>query len=598
MTHVSSPDDRQLLTIKQLVDSERYREALQGIRKLREKKLDKGSHLRIGVLESRCLTGLGECNKAFNVAEAVVDEGENLLEYRATVIDALLEVAVTADRLFQIDTVIEACDQAERFRREIPTDDEDSLESIRATILHHKSLGIYRRFGSKEAIECAVESLSIRERLRDTSDIASSCLRLAFLYLFVDLGKSLEYVEKALELNEKLDRQGYRIEALILKARINGMKGNLNKGKQGLEQAIDLAREHDLGYYLVPALRHLATVYFSLGDSQRSEVIYNECLALGESAGAALFVATCYNNLGELYRYRGELDKALKGYERSMEVHRSRGSTNGVLTALLNRGLIHYEIGDLDESMRVFEECLDISREQVKIDTGGQYYSTWYLVRVLVEKGMVERAERLVEELHQTMEKAPRKSLSHLMDQLYRLSAATVLKSSTSAPDRSLAKEHLTAVINSPQTTYEIPTMANLLLCDLLVEDIRLHDDEGLLYELRLHLSRFAEKALQRHQTGLHVEVLLLQSKAALVEIDVKQAYRFLDLARKLADEKGLDRMLKRITDERNALIRELTIWEQLGEDKPTMAERTEKVRIHEQIEKMMREGSWRRMLF
>jgi len=234
----------------------------------------------------------------------------------------------------------------------------------------------------------------------------------------------------------------------------------------------------------------------------------------------------------------------------------------------------------------------------VKSDTGALEYSTWYLVRVLVEKGMVERAQRLVEELHRIMEKGPRKSLSHLMDQLYRLSAATVLKSSTSAPDRSLAKEHLTVVINSPQTTYEIPTMANLLLCDLLVEDIRINGDEGLLDELKLHLSSFAERANRRGQTGLYVEVLLLQSKVALVKLDVKETYRFLDLARKLADENGLERMLERITDERDALIRALALWEQLGEDGPPLAERTEKVRIHEQIEKMIREGSWRKLLF
>jgi hypothetical protein len=140
--------------------------------------------------------------------------------------------------------------------------------------------------------------------------------------------------------------------------------------------------------------------------------------------------------------------------------------------------------------------------------------------------------------------------------------------------------------------------MANLLLCDLLVEDIRIHGDEGLLDELKLHLSSFAEAATRRGQTGLYVEVLLLQSKVALVELDVNEAYRFLDLAEKLADEKGLERTLERITDEKDALIRALALWQQLGEDGPPMAERTEKVRIQEQIEKMIREGSWRRMLF
>jgi hypothetical protein len=131
-----------------------------------------------------------------------------------------------------------------------------------------------------------------------------------------------------------------------------------------------------------------------------------------------------------------------------------------------------------------------------------------------------------------------------------------------------------------------------------LVEDLRLHGDKNVLDELKVLLASFAETIVGQGKTGLYVETLLLQSKIALVELDVEEAKRLLEVARIFANEKGLERMLKRVADERDAQHRELTMWEQLGEDRPPMKERTGKVRIHEQIEKMIREGSWRRMLF
>jgi len=598
VTQVPSPSDKQLLNIRQLVDDEKYRETLEVIEKLRKRKLDKGNQMRIGVLESRCLTGLGECSRAFKVAQAVAEEGMNLPEYKTTVIDALLETAAASDRFFRIDTLFEACDRAEILRQQLPTDDESLLESIRSDILHHKSLGFRHRSDVRRGIDCALESLSIRERLGPASDIASSYLRVAFHYLTVDNGKALQYIEKACKLNEELDRKGYRIHALLLKAVIDRWEGNYEEAEQGLLQGLDLAREHDIGYFLVPVLRNLGGVYAGRGDSQSAERVYKECLTLSERDGAGQYIAICTNNLGEVYRFRGDFDEALKRYERAIQINKSMGRMTGYVTALLNSGLIQYATGDLNEAIRFMEEALAISKERKDAGPLTIGASTLYSVMVLVDNGMTERAQKYVEDLIQIVDKGVEKGIKDLMDQICRLSAAIVLKPSVLARDRALAKEHLAAIVNGTLIDYEVTSMALLMLCDLLVEDLRLHGDKGVLDELKVLLASFAETIVGQGKTSLHVEALLLQSKVALVELDLEEANRLLDLARIFANEKGLERMLKLITDERDTQRRELTLWEQLGEDIPPMAKRTEKVRIHEQIEKMIREGSWRKMLF
>jgi len=379
---------------------------------------------------------------------------------------------------------------------------------------------------------------------------------------------------------------------------IDRWEGNYEEAEQGLLQGLDLAREHDIGYFLVPVLRNLGGVFAGKGDSQSAEKAYKECLTLSERDGAGAYIATCTNNLGEIYRFRGDLDEALKKYERAMEINKRMGRMTGYLTTLLNCGLLQYATGDLNEALRLMEEALAISKQQGDSDLLGVGTSTLYTVMILVDDGMTEAAQKYVEDLIQIVGKGVDKGIKEFMDQLCRLSAAIVLKPSALARNRGLAKEHLAAIVNGTLIDYEVTTVALLLLCDLLVEDLRLHGDKNVLDELKLLLASFAETLVGQGKTSLHVETLLLQSKIALVELDVEEANRLLDLARIYGREKGLERMLKRIADEQDAQLRELTLWQQLGEDGPPIAERTEKVRFHEQIEKMIREGSWRRMLF
>ncbi len=554
--------------------------------------------MRIGVLESQCLTGLGECDKAFETAQSVAEEGEKLPEFKTTVIDALLEMAAASDRLFQIDMLFEACERAEHLRTTIPTDDESLLESIRANILHHKSFGFSNRGEFGRATECALESLTIRERLGNMPDIVSSLLRVAQLRINVDRSQTLDYLEKAQKLNVDLDRKRYNIQGLMLRAWIDRWEGNLDDAEEGFRQCIDLARQYDMGYFLVPALRSIAGVYAAMGDSRRAEKSYKECLTLSEKTGAGLFIAICSNNLGEIHRFRGDFDKALKGYERAMKINKSMGRMAGYITALLDYGLIQYAMGDLEEALRHVEEALAIAREQKDsrmLDVGA---CTWYAVVIMMDMGMVSKAQQHVEYLCQVMNEDAKDSIREFVDQLYRVSAAIVLKSSPVARNRTLARDHLTQVVEGKLIDYEVTSMAYLLFCDLLVEDLQLSGDRGLLDELKSLLTDFTETVVEQGKTSLHVEALLLQSKVALIELEAEEANRLLNLARYLADEGGFEKMAKLIVDEQDALLREWTIWDELGETKPAMTERAERVRIHEQIGNMIQQGSWRKMLY
>ncbi|MFX1416761.1 MAG: hypothetical protein ACFFC0_08100, partial [Promethearchaeota archaeon] len=56
-----TPNESSLTRLEELVVGERYREALHEIDMFRREKPQRGDLLRLGVLESRCFIGLGEC---------------------------------------------------------------------------------------------------------------------------------------------------------------------------------------------------------------------------------------------------------------------------------------------------------------------------------------------------------------------------------------------------------------------------------------------------------------------------------------------------------------------------------------------------------
>jgi tetratricopeptide (TPR) repeat protein len=540
--------------------------------------------------------GLGECDEAFTTAHAVVEEGMQNQEHKSTVIDALLEVADASLCLFHLDTAFEMCDRAERLRQELPSEQEDLLESLRAHILYVKSIAMYFRDDVHQGIEYALESLAIREELGDTEGILSSLFRIGYLHFEVEPLRTLEYYERGVELNKGLDRKRHVIHSLQIKGLYHSNNGNWDEAEQLLLRSISLAREHEMGGLNRTGLFCLANMNLAKGNYQRAESYFQECLSESERIGARLLIAMSSNNLGEIYRARGDLDKALKGYMRGMEINKEVDRLKGYVVGLGNCGLIQHARGDSDEALRLLEEALAIAKRRKESGLLMKYIEPGILstVLVLVEKGMIKRAQQHVEELRQIVERSDDKT--HY--QVYRTAAALVLKSSTLPRNRVLAKEYLTEVADGSLLDYEIGTLAILNLTELLVDELQITGDANVLESFKVRLSRLLDTATEQESTLLLVETLLLQSKVALLQLEPDEANRLLNEARSLAEQKGLQRALKRIVSEQETLLNELSIWEKLGEDKPPMAQRTEKVRIHEQICGMIQQGLWRKMLF
>ncbi|MFW9888073.1 MAG: tetratricopeptide repeat protein [Candidatus Thorarchaeota archaeon] len=571
--------------------------ALADLKKVRKEKLDIDDRLRIGVLESRCWTGLGEFSKAFAIAQDVVDEGVKSQQHNVHVIEGLLEVASASWALGEPDVLLEKCSQAEQLRQKLQEQNESLLDSIRADILLHQAPGWYLRDDVHKAIECAQESVSINERLGNIPKLIASLMLLGFLNLEVDPDQTLKYQEKGLELNKELGKPGHVIYGLCCQATIEINRNNWNEAEQLIQQSLNLVDEYDHRKWMPFILFNSAYLYGSRGDFGLAEKAHKEYLTWAEKAGANMHIALASNNLGEIYRARGDFDEALKCYERSMRLNKKAGRTKGYLTQLANIGMVQYAKGNIDEALALLEESLALAEKQMQAGLLGGHiisYDLIFIISILIGKGMLNEAHERLDRIRQVRDETKADYDRHV----YRIAKALVLKSSMLPRNLLKAKEHLTEVVDGSFFDYEVSVFALLQLTKLLVDELRTTGNPDVLSSLEARLTRLLDIASEQGSTLLMIETQLLQSRVALLNLDAERANQLLIQTQRQAEEKGLEELSKRIVSEHNVLLNELSILERLGGDGPQIAERAEKIRIHDQIGEMIKQGLWRKMLF
>lgn len=595
MSHLA--DDSLLSSAERLVLDERYSEALHEIDRLRRNKIERGTQLRCGILESRCFSGLGDFGKAIKAAQDVVDMGSKFQEHKMDVIDGLLEMADASWGLGLPDMILETCSKAEKLRTELSTEDESLLDSIKANILFHESLGWYMKDDVHRAIECACQSLSIREGLEDVQGIVSSLLRVGYLHIEVNLDQALEYVERGLMLNKQLRCNGHVIFGYSCKACIELMRCNWDECEQLASQALTLVKKHNHRRWMLWPLFLFSNMSLVKGDFRRSLEYSQEYLAKSEKANAQLHIGIASVYMGEIFRARGDFENALKAYERSMEINRKMGRSKGYIVSMANCGMVEIAMGHPDEALMLLEESLMLAEKQEQAGLLGGFirpYNILNIVSILVDKGLVNEAQQRVERARLISEET-----NALYDtQAYRIAAALVLKSSMLPRSRKIAKEYLIDVIDGSFIDYELTAMALLNLAEILVNELQMTGNQDILDALETRLDALSTLANRQDSGLLLIETLLLQSKVALLQLDAARVNRLLDQAKIFAQEKGIDRILERIANEHSILLNELGVWENLGENSPPMAKRAEKARIQEQIYDMIRQGTWRKMLF
>ncbi|MHA1552535.1 MAG: hypothetical protein ACTSQC_11385, partial [Candidatus Heimdallarchaeaceae archaeon] len=437
------------------------------------------------------------------------------------------------------------------------------------------------------AIDLLEESLLISEEIGSKRLKASIHFSLyAAYYHRGETDLSLKHIKIACDLYREI---GDRIfTALALHNYAIGMiydKMEYEKGVALLHEALTNAKEAESNRTIQAVQVGLITAYIYKGELNRALEFINELIEYFDERGDTEGLAIVQSRMGQINLKKGDLDEALKSYTDSLENFSVLESPDGMRGSSVNIGRIFQMKGEYDKALHHFYEVKkSYNNQKNKLNLASDYSN---LISCYLDLGDLEKAATYLKSLQEIDKELENKSLKITT----KLSTAIVLKRNKNVQDRLKAKELLKYIINEKDIEYQIVETAILNLCDILLIELKKSEDYKLLEELKSYINQLQEIGIRELTYPLLVQTYWLQSQLSLLELNAEEAQHLYANAQRLAEEKGLELMARKISNEHDFLIGQLDLWKKFTTKLPSILEILELSRIEDVLRKKKKKG-------
>ncbi|MHA1465397.1 MAG: hypothetical protein ACTSQ2_09930, partial [Candidatus Heimdallarchaeaceae archaeon] len=496
-----------------------------------------------------------------------------------------------------------------------------------AISLELKGWFFYLESKYKEAFECYEEAHEICKRDENIMGDACILFRKGFLHAFTgnhDL--AIDLLEESLLISEKIGSK--RLKASIHFALDSAyyFRGDTNISLKHIKIAVDLFRELGDRIFTALSLHNYANkLIYSDMEYEKGVTLMYEALSDAKESESKRTLHAIQTGLISAYIYNGELNRALEFVYGIIEYFAECGDTEGLAIAQAHKGRINLKKGELDIALNDITDALENFRILERLD--GIRVSLTNIGRIFQMKGEYDKALYYFYELTkisnnqknklwlaldysdliscyldlenlekattylQSLQEIDKELESKLLKITSKLSTALVLKRNKSVQDRLKAKELLKYIINEKDVEYRIVEIAILNLCDLLLIELKKSEDYKLLEELKFFINQLQEIGVKELTYPLLVQTYWLQSRISLLELNAEEAQKLYTKAQAMAEEKGLELMARKISDEHDFLIDQLDLWRKFTTKLPSILEIFELTRIEDMLSQMLRKG-------
>jgi hypothetical protein len=154
---------------------------------------------------------------------------------------------------------------------------------------------------------------------------------------------------------------------------------------------------------------------------------------------------------------------------------------------------------------------------------------------------------------------------------------------------RAKAQELFQKIIDEGQVacTFDIVIIASINLIELLLDELSMYQENEILIEAQDLINKMRKYAQENYLYPDLVNALLLQSRLSLVQGDISSAYKILDQADLIAEEKNLNRYKNRVKREKELQNSEINRWKVLSDKSSSFRERLDMANLRDYIIKM-----------
>lgn len=579
--------DDKIVQVDSLMTEGKYKKALELLKKITALRgLSKENRLACGLLEVRIRLKLGEARDILKLTEKVLQSALRQkdvlsaaelyvfkveIEWRSGEFDKGL-IAVEEGRRLLEGTQFE---QAGKKARE--------LSRRKAELLCNGGIIHWYKGDLDKAIEYHQSSMQIMEELEDLPGMANVYNNLGLVYWSKgDLERSVEYHLRSHAINEMIGDKKKIAASLNNLGNVYCMKGDLDDALDVYQRSLAIKEELGLKGDTATTLINIGSVCHLKGELDLAMDYYQKSLVISEELGNKPNIALAINNLGDIYMLRGELGQALEYFQKALKLYQELGFKQEIALSLSNLGGLYWKKESIEQSLQCYRQSLAMYEEMHNAPYAALVL--FNLLWIALEKEDPSMAEQYLSNLEQINKNNDNK----VIDQRYRVAKALWLKSSKRSRHRLEAVKMLEDVAEEKVRDHTLAVTAMIHLCDLLLSELKVTGEEELFGEIKELTSRLLNISTKQSSHLLLAEVYLLQSKLALIELDMGQARKLLAQAHAIAEEKGLTSLARLITRERNSLQSQLEKWESLIKQEPTKQKMIDMTNIDDLLERMI----------
>jgi hypothetical protein len=175
------------------------------------------------------------------------------------------------------------------------------------------------------------------------------------------------------------------------------------------------------------------------------------------------------------------------------------------------------------------------------------------------------------------------------LEHTYLIADALIKKETGTEQDRVIAKDMLISVINEENYYREVIDTAIFYLCEIFLRELRETNNEEILNDLKFYAKRLEKVAYAENTYPWLIEAMWLQAQISLLELDVETTQNLYDEAQNIAEEKGIQKLAVKVSNEHDLLLDQLDLWDDFTLRLPSIAERLELSHIEERLEELLR---------
>ncbi len=477
---------------------------------------DDAEQLQFDMLETKIMMMQGRHDAALRRLSQLLermnttrDENQNPL----LLIDGLLLLAEALWRKGQLDQSQALIDQAHAKLQQFPEKNKDVLKRKARTM---RLLGILRWSCGEgnQSLKLYDQSFDLAEKADSVEDMALAMNNIGVYYYHEgNTSTAMRYYNSALQLFQKMEH-----EYMVNTIKIN--LANAFKEEARLQDALHLIEE--------------ALEFF-----ERSKNLH--------------LSAHLRNNRAELLFLTGNIDSALIESRNALKILKKVGSDADQAHCLNIIGLAEHQKGELDQALIDFESALRKIEHSPDVILKSKILIN--LVSLSIDMQNLEVARKHLNEL----EKLKNVTSLHSVHARVDVARALVLAISKRPKNKMLAMDIFETVMNKSPSDVLLNARILLSLCDLLLYELRLADQEvkpEIEKEIEEILTKFEQLSTDFGSLWFQAEYYLQRSRFLLMMMNIEEAKRYLSLALVIADNLGMSNLAALIARQHDHLLR------------------------------------------